>query len=154
MADHPDAAPAAIERIFTAACAYLRVRLTYDLTRQHVRGPAIPDCAEAAAPALIRPAPAVWHCQGVDYLVRITGIAGYSHDGQVLCALRRAPRIVVRRGEHRTRVIERLPHAAEGIADVPRATQGAQALLAGEVVGGAITEHLREKRIPLILMWK
>jgi len=69
VADHPDVAPAEIERILTAACAYLRVRLTYDLTRQHACGDAVPDGAKADAPALIRPAPAVWRCQGVDHLV-------------------------------------------------------------------------------------
>jgi len=84
VADHPDAAPAEIERILTAACTYLRVRLTDDLARQHVGGDAVPDGAQAAAPALIRLAPAIWRCQGVDHLVRITGIAGYSHDGHVL----------------------------------------------------------------------
>jgi hypothetical protein len=60
-------------------------------------------------------------------------------------ALWRAPRIVVRRGAHRTRIIERLPHAAERITDVPRATQRPQAVVAVHIVGGAIAEHLAQR---------
>jgi len=59
---------------------------------------------------------------------------------------RHTPRIVIRGGKHPTRIVERLPHAAEGIADVPRPTQGTQAVVAVEVIGGPVGEHLAQRR--------
>ncbi len=59
---------------------------------------------------------------------------------------RHAPRIVRDAPQHPTRIIEGLPHAAEGVADVPRATQGAQARVAVHVGVCAITEHLAQRR--------
>jgi transposase len=83
VGDHPDAASADIERVITTTCTYLHARLTDDLTRHHDMAPHLP-ASEAATGALIRFAPAVWRCQDTDDLVSIVGIAGYSHDGQVL----------------------------------------------------------------------
>ena len=82
VTDHPDATPDAIERLITASCAALHARLTYELTPSPaVQSPAESDCATGA---LIRFAPAVWRCQGVDDLVCIAGIWGYGENGQVL----------------------------------------------------------------------
>jgi hypothetical protein len=65
-AEHPDAAPADIERFITTSCTYLRVHLTDVPTRQpHPAQP--PTCQDAPGT-----------------LIRIAGICGYSHDGQVL----------------------------------------------------------------------
>jgi len=83
VGDHPDAASADIERVITTTCTYLHARLTDDLARHHDLALRLPK-SEAATGALIRFAPAVWRCQGTDDLVSIAGIAGYSHDGQVL----------------------------------------------------------------------
>ena len=59
---------------------------------------------------------------------------------------RHTPRIVLHTPHYRARIIERLPHAAQGVADIPGATQGAQALLAVHIVGGPIAEHLAQRR--------
>jgi hypothetical protein len=83
VGDHPDAASADIERVITTTCTYLHARITDDLARHHNLALRLP-ASEAATGALIRFAPAVWRCQGTDDLVSIAGIAGYSHDGQVL----------------------------------------------------------------------
>jgi len=61
-------------------------------------------------------------------------------------ALRRAPRIVTRRCHYSAGIIEGLPHAAEGVADVPWATQGAQALPAIDVGRRPVGEHLAQRR--------
>jgi hypothetical protein len=61
------------------------------------------------------------------------------------CPRRRyTPRIVLHTPHHPTRIIERLPHAAQGIADIPGATQRTQAVVAVHVVGGAVGEYLRQ----------
>jgi hypothetical protein len=83
VGDHPDATSADIERGITTTCTYLHARLAYDLTRHHDLAQRLTK-SEAATGALIRFASAVWRCQDIDDLVCIAGIAGYSHDGQVL----------------------------------------------------------------------
>jgi transposase len=83
VGDHPDAASADIERVITTTCTYLHAHLTDALARHHNLALRLPK-SEAATGALIRFAPAVWRCQDTDDLVSIAGIAGYSHDGQVL----------------------------------------------------------------------
>jgi hypothetical protein len=60
-------------------------------------------------------------------------------------ALRRAPRIVVRRGEDRARIVQRLAHTPQRITDIPRATQRTQAVVAVDVGRRPIAEHLAQR---------
>ena len=62
-------------------------------------------------------------------------------------ALRRPPRVIARRRQHGARVIERGAHRAEGVAEEPRAIEGAEALAAGAVDVGrvAVGEDLRQR---------
>ena len=55
------------------------------------------------------------------------------------------PRIVLHAPQHPTRIVERLPHAAQRIADVPRPTQGAQAVVAVHIVRCPVAEHLAQR---------
>jgi hypothetical protein len=70
----------------------------------------------------------------------------FSREAEGLrCPRRRhTPWIVLDIPQHPTRIVERLPHAAERIADIPRPTQRAQPLMAVEVGGCPIAEHLAQ----------
>jgi len=53
--------------------------------------------------------------------------------------------IVLHASHHRTRIVQRLPHAAQHIADVPRPTQRTQARVAVHIVGRPVMSPLARR---------